>query len=175
MGHGKKGEKKKKDGPLRVRVPRRRRRRRLLHRPACRLRPIPRPRIPYLGAYERRASGFIVSIPLSWSSSSTEFIFKLRSVDHVHVVRRPSTARLETRARHRARRCARRARVLSQRWQTRIQGHLCFSVRHPGHAHDARSPLDRYSKEFKYRPAASPVITERLRDGRIRLRGAHPT
>ncbi|KAF8514008.1 hypothetical protein BU17DRAFT_94886 [Hysterangium stoloniferum] len=31
---------------------------------------------------------------------------------------------------------------------------------------------DRYSKEHKYRPAASPVITERLEDGRIRLRGA---
>ncbi|KIJ48781.1 hypothetical protein M422DRAFT_161909 [Sphaerobolus stellatus SS14] len=32
---------------------------------------------------------------------------------------------------------------------------------------------DRYSKEFKYRPAASPIITERLKDGRIRIRGAH--
>ncbi|KAN0086148.1 hypothetical protein V8E55_007282 [Tylopilus felleus] len=32
----------------------------------------------------------------------------------------------------------------------------------------------RYSKEFKFRPAASPVITERLEDGRIRLRGALP-
>ncbi|ODO05376.1 hypothetical protein L198_02069 [Cryptococcus wingfieldii CBS 7118] len=30
----------------------------------------------------------------------------------------------------------------------------------------------RYSDEFKYRPAASPVITEHLKDGRIRLRGA---
>lgn len=29
-----------------------------------------------------------------------------------------------------------------------------------------------YSDEFKYRPAASPVITEHLKDGRIRLRGA---
>lgn len=35
--------------------------------------------------------------------------------------------------------------------------------------------LSRYSKEFKYRPAASPVITERLKDGTIRLRGALPT
>lgn len=33
---------------------------------------------------------------------------------------------------------------------------------------------DRYSDEFKYRPAESPVITEYLKDGRIRLRGAHP-
>ena len=30
----------------------------------------------------------------------------------------------------------------------------------------------RYSDEYKYRPAASPVITEYLKDGRIRLRGA---
>ncbi|EMD37164.1 hypothetical protein CERSUDRAFT_115076 [Gelatoporia subvermispora B] len=33
---------------------------------------------------------------------------------------------------------------------------------------------DRYSEEFKYRPAASPVITERLNDGRTLLRGAQP-
>jgi len=31
-----------------------------------------------------------------------------------------------------------------------------------------------YSEEHKYRPAASPVITEYLKDGRIRLRGASP-
>ncbi|KAF8590820.1 hypothetical protein K439DRAFT_1166549 [Ramaria rubella] len=31
---------------------------------------------------------------------------------------------------------------------------------------------DRYSREHKYRPAASPVITEKLKDGRTRLRGA---
>lgn len=38
-----------------------------------------------------------------------------------------------------------------------------------------RLPLTlRYSDEFKYRPAASPVITEYLKDGRIRLRGATP-
>ncbi|KAI0926362.1 hypothetical protein AcW1_008559 [Taiwanofungus camphoratus] len=34
---------------------------------------------------------------------------------------------------------------------------------------------NRYSKEYKYRPAASPVITERLKDGRMRVRGAMPT
>ncbi|KAJ7239166.1 hypothetical protein B0H12DRAFT_1136314 [Mycena haematopus] len=34
---------------------------------------------------------------------------------------------------------------------------------------------NRYSKEFKYRPAASPIITETLKDGRVRLRGAAPT
>ncbi|KAF8735589.1 hypothetical protein AX14_001839 [Amanita brunnescens Koide BX004] len=33
----------------------------------------------------------------------------------------------------------------------------------------------RYSKEHKFRPAASPIITETLRDGRIRIRGAEPT
>ncbi|KAF8998858.1 hypothetical protein BDQ17DRAFT_1190283, partial [Cyathus striatus] len=32
----------------------------------------------------------------------------------------------------------------------------------------------RYSKEHKFRPAASPIITETLKDGRIRLRGATP-
>lgn len=30
----------------------------------------------------------------------------------------------------------------------------------------------RYSEQYKYRPAASPVITEHLKDGRIRIRGA---
>lgn len=29
-----------------------------------------------------------------------------------------------------------------------------------------------YSEEHKYRPAASPVITETLKDGRLRIRGA---
>ncbi|KAI0788247.1 hypothetical protein C8Q74DRAFT_1256895 [Fomes fomentarius] len=33
----------------------------------------------------------------------------------------------------------------------------------------------RYSKDYKFRPAASPVITEQLKDGRVRLRGAQPT
>lgn len=33
----------------------------------------------------------------------------------------------------------------------------------------------RYSKDFKFRPAASPVITEKLQDGRTRVRGAAPT
>ncbi|TCD63947.1 hypothetical protein EIP91_004757 [Steccherinum ochraceum] len=32
----------------------------------------------------------------------------------------------------------------------------------------------RYSKEYKFRPAASPIVTERLKDGRVRVRGAHP-
>ncbi|KAH7333584.1 hypothetical protein B0J17DRAFT_675989 [Rhizoctonia solani] len=30
---------------------------------------------------------------------------------------------------------------------------------------------DRYSHEYKFRPAASPIITEKLKDGRIRIRG----
>ncbi|KAF8068074.1 hypothetical protein FPV67DRAFT_1581873 [Lyophyllum atratum] len=33
----------------------------------------------------------------------------------------------------------------------------------------------RYSKEHRFRPAASPIITETLKDGRIRIRGAGPT
>jgi len=33
----------------------------------------------------------------------------------------------------------------------------------------------RYSKEHRFRPAASPIITETLKDGRIRIRGAEPT
>ncbi|TDL25655.1 hypothetical protein BD410DRAFT_603295 [Rickenella mellea] len=32
----------------------------------------------------------------------------------------------------------------------------------------------RYSKDHKFRPAASPVVTERLKDGKVRLRGGHP-
>lgn len=43
----------------------------------------------------------------------------------------------------------------------------------------ARQPeiiyASRYSKEHKFRPAASPIITERLPDGRLRVRGAQPT
>ncbi|KAF9444661.1 hypothetical protein P691DRAFT_736132 [Macrolepiota fuliginosa MF-IS2] len=45
-------------------------------------------------------------------------------------------------------------------------------------AHDRKSSViyaSRYSKEHKFRPAASPVITEMLKDGRTRLRGALPT
>ncbi|KIL64776.1 hypothetical protein M378DRAFT_178691 [Amanita muscaria Koide BX008] len=34
---------------------------------------------------------------------------------------------------------------------------------------------NRYSKEHKFRPAASPIVTETLKDGRIRIRGAEPT
>ena len=30
----------------------------------------------------------------------------------------------------------------------------------------------RYSDKFKYRPAASPVVTERMKDGRLLVRGA---
>ena len=37
-----------------------------------------------------------------------------------------------------------------------------------------RADSCRYNEEFKYRPAASPVITEYLKDGRMRLRGATP-
>ncbi|KAJ3825434.1 hypothetical protein EV361DRAFT_583585 [Lentinula raphanica] len=34
---------------------------------------------------------------------------------------------------------------------------------------------NRYSAEHKFRPAASPIITETLKDGRLRIRGAGPT
>ncbi|KAJ7758313.1 hypothetical protein B0H16DRAFT_1313977, partial [Mycena metata] len=34
---------------------------------------------------------------------------------------------------------------------------------------------NRYSKQYKYRPAASPIVTETLKDGRVRVRGAAPT
>ncbi|KAF8604321.1 hypothetical protein BDV93DRAFT_440667 [Ceratobasidium sp. AG-I] len=30
---------------------------------------------------------------------------------------------------------------------------------------------DRYSEKHRFRPAASPIITEKLKDGRIRIRG----
>ncbi|KAL5536425.1 hypothetical protein ACEPAF_247 [Sanghuangporus sanghuang] len=33
----------------------------------------------------------------------------------------------------------------------------------------------RYSESYKFRPAASPIVTETLKDGRIRIRGAEPT
>jgi len=33
----------------------------------------------------------------------------------------------------------------------------------------------RYSKQHKFRPAASPIVTETLKDGRTRIRGAAPT
>jgi hypothetical protein len=33
----------------------------------------------------------------------------------------------------------------------------------------------RYSKEHKFRPAASPVVTHTLKDGRIKIYGAGPT
>ncbi|KAL5492853.1 hypothetical protein ACEPAI_4301 [Sanghuangporus weigelae] len=34
---------------------------------------------------------------------------------------------------------------------------------------------NRYSEDHKFRPAASPIVTETLKDGRIRVRGAEPT
>ncbi|KAL6301506.1 hypothetical protein BKA93DRAFT_818936 [Sparassis latifolia] len=51
---------------------------------------------------------------------------------------------------------------------------LAFSMR-AQHRKPAVVHAQRYSKEFKYRPAASPVITERLKDGRTRIRGAMPS
>ncbi|KAL5513643.1 hypothetical protein ACEPAH_4042 [Sanghuangporus vaninii] len=34
---------------------------------------------------------------------------------------------------------------------------------------------NRYSDDYKFRPAASLIVTETLKDGRIRIRGAEPT
>lgn len=33
----------------------------------------------------------------------------------------------------------------------------------------------RYSKQHKYRPAASPIVHEKLKNGRVRVRGAAPS
>ncbi|KAJ7092974.1 hypothetical protein B0H15DRAFT_1020992 [Mycena belliarum] len=50
---------------------------------------------------------------------------------------------------------------------------LAFQIKGP------RAPVvvhaNRYSKQYKYRPAASPIVTETLKDGRLRVRGAGPT
>lgn len=56
--------------------------------------------------------------------------------------------------------------------QTVIYANRCVFLLH---SLQYLNPRTRYSKEFKYRPAASPIITETLKDGRIRLRGAAPT
>lgn len=40
--------------------------------------------------------------------------------------------------------------------------------------HLIQYPQFRYSPEFKYRPAASPVVREKLKDGRTRIRGGRP-
>ncbi len=39
----------------------------------------------------------------------------------------------------------------------------------------SRIDLCRYSDQFKFRPAASPIVTETLKGGGTRLRGANPT
>ncbi|KAF9218836.1 hypothetical protein BS17DRAFT_719406 [Gyrodon lividus] len=52
---------------------------------------------------------------------------------------------------------------------------LSFSFRPNKNVNPNIIHASRYSKEFKYRPAASPIITERLKDGKVRLRGAYPT
>ncbi|KAH7906975.1 hypothetical protein BJ138DRAFT_1015296 [Hygrophoropsis aurantiaca] len=51
---------------------------------------------------------------------------------------------------------------------------LSFSIKSKKPVEENIIHASRYSKEFKYRPAASPIITERLKDGRTRLRGAYP-
>ncbi|KAF8837989.1 hypothetical protein BDN67DRAFT_972198 [Paxillus ammoniavirescens] len=52
---------------------------------------------------------------------------------------------------------------------------LSFTFRLRKNAEPNVVHASRYSKEYKYRPAASPIVTERLKDGRTRLRGAYPT
>ncbi|KAH8113834.1 hypothetical protein DFH11DRAFT_278524 [Phellopilus nigrolimitatus] len=54
---------------------------------------------------------------------------------------------------------------------------LCFAlaVLRPPAAQPKVVYANRYSKEHRFRPAASPIVTERLKDGRTRLRGAQPT
>ncbi|KAH8990489.1 hypothetical protein EDB92DRAFT_1775181, partial [Lactarius akahatsu] len=51
---------------------------------------------------------------------------------------------------------------------------LSFSLRASMHR-GARSDVVHCSQEHKFRPAASPVIIETLKDGRTRIRGAAPT
>ncbi|KAH7921656.1 hypothetical protein BV22DRAFT_1198022 [Leucogyrophana mollusca] len=51
---------------------------------------------------------------------------------------------------------------------------LAFTLRPSRNVEPKVIHASRYSKEYKYRPAASPIITERLKDGRVRLRGASP-
>jgi hypothetical protein len=41
------------------------------------------------------------------------------------------------------------------------------------HTSSKNAPF-RYSPEFKFRPAASPVVREKLKDGRTRVRGGRP-
>jgi len=52
---------------------------------------------------------------------------------------------------------------------------LAFSMRAPLQREQRVVHAQRYSNEFKYRPAASPIVTEKLKDGRQRIRGAQPT
>ncbi|KAG5653666.1 hypothetical protein H0H81_011418 [Sphagnurus paluster] len=56
---------------------------------------------------------------------------------------------------------------------------LCAAISARQRFHAEKKPqiiyATRYSKEHKFRPAASPIITETLKDGRIRIRGAGPT
>jgi len=49
---------------------------------------------------------------------------------------------------------------------------LAYKIRSSGRlAEPEIIHAERYSREHKYRPAASPIITETLKDGRIRIRG----
>ncbi|KAI0319163.1 hypothetical protein OF83DRAFT_1170433 [Amylostereum chailletii] len=56
---------------------------------------------------------------------------------------------------------------------------LSFSLRASRHPKPKQAPevvyADRYSEEHQYRPAASPIYSETLKDGRILVHGAQPT
>ncbi|CAL1715850.1 unnamed protein product [Somion occarium] len=55
---------------------------------------------------------------------------------------------------------------------------VAYSIRTPLYARPPKETVvhaNRYSKDYKFRPAASPIITEKLKDGRMRVRGAQPT
>ncbi|KAF8219988.1 hypothetical protein L208DRAFT_1336363 [Tricholoma matsutake] len=54
---------------------------------------------------------------------------------------------------------------------------IALSLRASLLAHKRSSKViyaSRYSKEHKFRPAASPIITHTLKDGRLRIHGAGP-
>ncbi|KII86693.1 hypothetical protein PLICRDRAFT_43344 [Plicaturopsis crispa FD-325 SS-3] len=51
---------------------------------------------------------------------------------------------------------------------------LSFNLRYATQTPPKVVHATRYSREHKFRPAASPIITERLKDGRVRVRGAAP-
>ena len=63
-------------------------------------------------------------------------------------------------------------------WQVQKPSNVIYASRYASHLlipTTRTNSCERYSKEHKFRPAASPIITEILSDGRTRIRGAQPT